>query len=165
MGRRIPIDRFAAQLNWHQKATLLREVARGLAAAHARGVVHRDLKPDNILVGPDMRPRILDFGLALLPGETAGSRLFRRHAPLRFAGTGLLPAAGLVVRCLLVWFPDVQVLTGRPPFSGQNVDEVMKAVATAAPPFLRDVALGVPEDLQAICLAAWPAIRPTGLRH
>src|ERR1700690_4326976 len=60
-----PLDRFAAQLSFEQKARLLREVARGLAVAHERGLIHRDLKPDNILVGPDMRPRILDFGLAL----------------------------------------------------------------------------------------------------
>jgi predicted Ser/Thr protein kinase len=60
-----PLDRFAAQLNFEQKARLLREVARGLAVAHEHGLVHRDLKPDNIIVGPDMRPRILDFGLAL----------------------------------------------------------------------------------------------------
>jgi predicted Ser/Thr protein kinase len=57
-----PLDRFAAELNFEQKARLLREVARGLAVAHERGLIHRDLKPDNIIVGPDMRPRILDFG-------------------------------------------------------------------------------------------------------
>ena len=59
------LDRFTAQLNFEQKARLLREVARGLSVAHARGLIHRDLKPDNVIVGPDMRPRILDFGLAL----------------------------------------------------------------------------------------------------
>src|SRR5207244_3732225 len=60
-----PLDRFSAQLNFEQKARLLREVARGLSSAHARGLIHRDLKPDNVMVGPDLRPRILDFGLAL----------------------------------------------------------------------------------------------------
>ena len=72
-----PLDRFAAQLNFEQKARLLREVARGLAVAHERGLVHRDLKPDNIIVGPDMRPRILDFGLALSLEEASrqGARL------------------------------------------------------------------------------------------
>ncbi|HWI57826.1 MAG TPA: serine/threonine-protein kinase, partial [Bacillota bacterium] len=67
-----PLDRFAAQLSFEQKARLLREVARGLAAAHARGLVHRDLKPENVIVGPDMRPRLLDFGLALSLAEAGG---------------------------------------------------------------------------------------------
>lgn len=57
-----------------------------------------------------------------------------------------------------------KVLTGRPPFAGETVGQVLEAIATTAPPFLREVAVGVPEDLQAICLAclAWgPADRPT----
>jgi serine/threonine protein kinase len=57
-----------------------------------------------------------------------------------------------------------KVLTGRPPFAGETASQVLEAIATTAPPFLREVAVGVPEDLQAICLAclAWnPADRPT----
>jgi hypothetical protein len=56
-----------------------------------------------------------------------------------------------------------KVLTGRPPFAGETAGEVLEAIATTAPPFLREVAVGVPEDLQAVCLAclAWnPADRP-----
>ncbi|HEY5911168.1 MAG TPA: serine/threonine-protein kinase, partial [Verrucomicrobiae bacterium] len=160
-----PIDRFSEQLNWHQKASLLREVARGLAAAHARGLIHRDLKPDNILVGPDMRPRILDFGLAMLPGETTGQ-------PGVFAGTPLYASPEQVACQSLAPSSDIfsfgslmfKVLTGSPPFAGKTVSEVLNSLRSAAPPFLRDVALGVPEDLQAICLACLardPADRPS----
>ena len=159
-----PLDRFAAQLNFEQKAHLLREVARGLAVAHERGIVHRDLKPDNILVGPDMRPRILDFGLALSL-EEAG------HYERGFEGTPLYASPEQVRNQPLTTASDVfslgslmfKVLAGQPAFGGTTVNEVLEAIATTAPPFLREVAVGVPEDLQAICLAclSWdPADRP-----
>lgn len=160
-----PLDRFAAQLNFEQKSRLLREVARGLGVAHERGLIHRDLKPDNILVGPDLRPRILDFGLALSL-EEAG-----RLGP-GFEGTPLYASPEQVRGQPLTASSDVfslgslmfKVLTGRAPFAGETSSEVLEAIATTAPPFLRDVAVGVPEDLQAICLAclAWnPSDRPT----
>ncbi|MGE3312346.1 MAG: protein kinase [Limisphaerales bacterium] len=160
-----PIDRFAEHLHFGQKARLLREVARGLAAAHARGLVHRDLKPDNVLVGPEMRPRILDFGLALSLGEAGRSGR-------GFEGTPLYASPEQVLGRALTTASDVfslgslmfKVLTGRAPFRGGGVGEVLEAIATTAPPFLRDVAVGVPEDLQALVLAcmAWnPDDRPT----
>lgn len=160
-----PLDRFAEQLNFQQKAQLLREVARGLAVAHERGLVHRDLKPDNVIVGPDMRPRILDFGLALSLEEAGrqgggfeGTPLYA--SPEQVRGRPLTAASDVFAFGSLMF----KVLTGRPPFAGETAGRVLEVIATTAPPFLREVAVGVPEDLQAVCLAclAWdPADRPT----
>ena len=159
------LDRFAAQLSFEQKAQLLREVARGLSVAHARGLIHRDLKPDNVIVGPDMRPRILDFGLALSLEEASrqgrgfeGTPLYA--SPEQAKGEALGPASDLFSFGSLMF----KVLTGKVPFAGHSISQVLEAIASTAPPSLREVAVGVPEDLQAICLAclAWdPADRPT----
>jgi serine/threonine protein kinase len=160
-----PLDRFAAQLNFEQKARLLREVARGLSVAHASGLIHRDLKPDNVIVGPDMRPRILDFGLALSLEEASrqgrgfeGTPVYA--SPEQAKGEALSPASDVFSFGSLMF----KVLTGKAPFAGDSISQVLEAIVSTAPPFLRDVAVGVPEDLQAICLAclAWnPADRPS----
>lgn len=159
-----PLDRFSAQLNFEQKARLLREVARGLAVAHEHGLIHRDLKPDNVIVGPDLRPRLLDFGLALSLEEAgrqgggfAGTPLYA--SPEQVRGQPLTAASDVFSFGSLMF----KVLTSRPPFAGETAEQVFEAIATTAPPFLREVAVGVPEDLQAVCLAclAWdPADRP-----
>lgn len=160
-----PIDQFAVELTFPQKARLLREVARGLAAAHARQIVHRDLKPQNILVGPDMRPRILDFGLSLAGGEASpgpgsfeGTPLYA--SPEQARGESLGPPSDIFSFGSVMF----KVLTGRVPFSGENLREVLCAITQTHPPFLREIALGIPEDLQAICLAclSWdPKDRPS----
>jgi serine/threonine-protein kinase len=155
-----PLDRFAAELSFEQKARLLREVARGLAVAHEHGLIHRDLKPDNVLVGPNLRPRILDFGLALTREEASrqgagfeGTPLYA--SPEQVRGQPLTTASDVFSFGSLMF----KVLTGRPPFIGETIAQTLEAIATTAPPFLREVAVGVPEDLQAVCLAclAWNA--------
>lgn len=160
-----PLDRVAAELSFEQKARLLREVARGLSVAHARGLVHRDLKPNNIIVGPDLRPRILDFGLALSLEEAGRSGRGFEGTPLyaspEQAQGKPLDAASDVFSFGSLMF---KVLTGKAPFAGDSISQVLETIVSTAPPFLREVAVGVPEDLQAICLAclAWkPADRPT----
>jgi serine/threonine protein kinase len=160
-----PLDRFASELNFEQKARLLREVARGLAAAHEHGLIHRDLKPDNIIVGPEMRPRILDFGLALSLDEARRSGAGFEGTPL-YASPEQVRGQPLTTASDLFSFGSVmfKVLTGRAPFVGDTAGQTLEAIATTSPPFLRDVAVGVPEDLQAICLAcfAWnPSDRPS----
>jgi len=160
-----PIDHFAAKLNFEQKARMLREVARGLAAAHEQGLIHRDLKPENIIVGPDLQPRILDFGLALSLDEALKLGRGFEGTPL-YASPEQVRGEPLGTACDLFSFGALmfKVLTGRTPFVGNTVPEVLEAIATTAPPMLREVAVGVPEALQAVCLAclAWkPGDRPT----
>ena len=158
------LDQFCQNLAFPQKAQILREVARALSVAHAQGLIHRDLKPDNVLIGPELKPKVLDFGLAIPLEEVRGGLGYFEGSPLyaspeQAAGKPLTSASDIFSFGSVMF----KVLTGRPPFPGQTVEEVLRALATTRPPFLRDVAMGTPEDLQAICLAclSWePANRP-----
>jgi serine/threonine protein kinase len=160
-----PIDRYAESLTYEQKARILQEIARALGVAHRRGIIHRDLKPANVLLTPAMKPIILDFGLAVslheaddLPRHFEGTPLYA--SPEQVKGEPLSAASDVFSFGSLMF----KVLTGRTPFEGADIAEVFRAIYAAQPPFLRDVAVGVPSDLQAICLAclaAKPEDRPT----
>jgi tetratricopeptide (TPR) repeat protein/predicted Ser/Thr protein kinase len=54
----------ASERPWSERVAMLVAAGNGIAAAHRRGIVHRDFKPDNVMIGGDERPRVLDFGLA-----------------------------------------------------------------------------------------------------
>ena len=160
-----PLDQFAGGLTFEQRARILQEIARALAAAHRRGIIHRDLKPANVLVTPAMKPVILDFGLAISLEE--GGRLRSR-----FEGTPLYASPEQASGKALTATSDIfsfgslmfKILSGKTPFNGSSITEVLENIRAAKPPFLRDVAEGVPSDLQAICLACLspdPRDRPT----
>src|SRR5690606_6948521 len=99
-----------------------RQAGQGLAAAHDAGLVHRDFKPDNAVIGADGRVRVIDFGLARSATDdaTAGPAGTPRYmAPEQFAGRAT-PASDQLSFCASVY----EALYGTPPFAGDTLDEI-----------------------------------------
>lgn len=135
-------------------ARVARDVARGLAVLHGHGIIHRDVKPDNVVVTPEGRARLIDFGVAkdafmsalTAPGQLVGTAEYM--APEQWTG------APLDARCDLFALGATlyHALTGQPPFAGDTLEELMD-LATAgevAPP--SELAPGLPPDLERVTL-------------
>ena len=124
-----------------------RQIAEGLAAAHATGLIHRDIKPSNILIGPDDRVKITDFGLARAAddasltrsGVVAGTPMYM--APEQAKGDTLDHRADLFSLGSVLYV----MATGRPPFRASNTFAVLKRVAEEQPRPMREVIPEVPE--------------------
>ena len=168
--------RLDGQVPLAQALHIIWQVASALVAAHEKGVTHRDLKPDNIMLVPDAvaptgeRAKLLDFGIARLDEDLQNrDSLTRSHimgtptymSPEQCRGSGSVGSKSDVYSLGVVFY---QLLAGRPPFVAQGMGEVISMHLSQLPPPLPEFApLAAPELVELVhkLLHKDPEQRPT----
>ena len=146
-GRRLPDPETAA---------IASQLAAGLAHAHERGLVHRDVKPANVLFDDEDRPKLADFGIArTVGGDTiteAGTIIGTATyiSPEQAAGERVGPASDVYSFGVLLY----RMLTGRLPFESESPVELAQMHLHANPPPIELVRPDVPKNLAAVATAA-----------
>lgn len=144
------------ELSLNEKVALVRDVARGVHAAHRTGLVHRDLKPGNILVTRDEsgepHPYVVDFGLALEQNETglsvsgtiSGTPAY--ISPEAAQGRPLDRRTDVYSLGIVLY----ELLAGAPPFTGGNLARILVRVVQEDPKPLRQVDPAISQDLETV---------------
>lgn len=148
-------DRMARGLTWREAIALLRPICEALDYAHRRGVIHRDVKPANIMVLPDGQVKLTDFGVARLetapgitrPGMLVGTLLYM--APEQIRGEQVDGRADLFALGNILY----EMLTGQNPFSGEGI-EVLHQITAPTPVDLAPLEGRGPPALQAVVARA-----------
>ncbi|MBK7877371.1 MAG: serine/threonine protein kinase [Planctomycetes bacterium] len=147
--RRIPVDDL---VRW------TRDIARALAAAHAVGIVHRDVKPSNVRITPEGRALLLDFGLALDADSQSLSRTGEMRGTLYYVSPEQVSGEKSKVDARTdVWSLGVTLyegLAGRVPFEGEHSQAVLYRILSAEPVAPRALVPGLSRDLETVVLTA-----------
>lgn len=145
-----------------QVLDIMAQTARALAAAHARGLVHRDIKPGNLLITPEGKVKITDFGIARVgdqvpltkTGQVMGTVQYL--APEQATGKSSTPATDLYSLGVVSY----EGLAGRRPFTGENQMAIAMAHINEMPPALPESIDPRVQNLVLSCLAKKPNQRP-----
>jgi serine/threonine protein kinase len=157
-GRNLAEIRREGSLDPERIAGILMQLAEGVTAVHQRGLIHRDVKPANVILGDDDRPRLVDFGLATHLGsdrlrEMSGTPNYMapeqaRGEPERIDCRSDLFGLGAVL---------YQLLTGRAPYEGSELSSVLEQARAGSVVPARRLNARVPRGLERICLKAMAA--------
>jgi WD40 repeat protein/serine/threonine protein kinase len=146
-----------------QAAQLARTIAEAVHYAHQHGVIHRDLKPSNILIDTAGQPRVTDFGLAkrIVPADATNSSTDLTVTGQMLGTPSYAPPEQMAGRRgATTTLSDVysigailySLLTGRPPFAGERLEETLDLVLHTEPVSPRLLNPALPRDLTTICL-------------
>ena len=143
------------QLNWRESLHFITQIMRGLSHAHSRGIIHRDIKPQNIMVLRDGSVKVADFGIACLENsaqtltqEALGSVHYISPEQARGDRTDArsdIYSAGVVL---------YEMLTGRLPFEGDSAVSVAIQHLSSIPLAPREINPDIPEQMELICMKA-----------
>ena len=148
------MDRRGA-LQWREVLHFSRQIARALAHAHERGIIHRDIKPQNILMLRDGTIKVEDFGIAALENEAYendGQAIGSIHYIAPEQAKGELPDARSDLYSLGVVM--YEMLTGQKPYEGETIGEIAIQHINANPKAPHEIVKDVPPELEHIVLKA-----------
>jgi WD40 repeat protein len=139
-----------------EAAALVAKLARGVQAAHAAQVLHRDLKPGNVLLAADGTPKVNDFGLAkkqdaqgvTIPGVIMGTPSYMAPEQASCQSKEVGPATDVYALGAILY----ECLTGRPPFKAAMAWDTLRQVVSEEPVPPRRLNAQVPRDLETVCL-------------
>ena len=143
------------QLNWRESLHFITQIMRGLSHAHSRGIIHRDIKPQNIMVLRDGSVKVADFGISCLADsaqtltqEALGSVHY--ISPEQARGDRPDARSDIYSSGVVLY----EMLTGRLPFEGESAVSVAIQHLSSIPLAPREINPDIPEQLELICMKA-----------
>ena len=152
------------RLNWRESLHFITQIMRGLAHAHSKGIIHRDIKPQNIMILRDGSVKVADFGIACL--ENAAQTLTQQAlgsvhyiSPEQARGDHIDARSDIYSAGIVLY----EMLTGRLPFEGESAVSVAIQHLSAVPPTPRSIDPDIPDQLELICMKAM--VQDVNLRY